>query len=282
MKPALVAVAHGSRDPRSAATISALVDRVRWLRPDLNVRLAFLDLCAPRLGAVLAAVPCAVVVPLLLGHAFHADVDVPSAVAHAVAVRPGLDVTVADVLGPDPRLETTALRRLAEAGVSPADPGFGVVLAAAGSQQAPANAAVTAVARRLAQRTAWQVVPAFACAARPAVPGAIATLQASGARRIAVASWFLAPGLLPDKVNRLALAVYPQALLAAPLGADDSVATLIADRYDDASDPQRRPTRLSSCISSIGLLGQLWMGSAGCDNPADSFVGIRAVPDPAA
>ncbi|MBA2472978.1 MAG: sirohydrochlorin chelatase [Pseudonocardiales bacterium] len=232
MTPALVAVAHGSRDPRSAATISSLVDRLRWLRPDLDVRLAFLDLCAPRLDAVLATVARAVVVPLLLGRAFHADVDVPGAVSRAVATRPRLDLTVADVLGPDSRLETAALRRLAEVGVSPADPGFGVVLAAAGSRQATSNSAIAAVARRLAQHTAWRVAPAFACAARPTVPEAIATLQAGGARRIAVASWFLTPGLLPDKVLQLASIAHPQAVVAAPLGDDDGVASLIADRYD--------------------------------------------------
>jgi sirohydrochlorin ferrochelatase len=230
-----VAVAHGSRDPRSAATISALVNRVRWLRPDLDVRLAFLDLCAPRLDTVLATVRYAVVVPLLLGSAFHATVDVPGAVARAMAVQPRLDVTVADVLSPDPRLEAVALHRLAEVGVAPADPGIGVVLAAAGSRQAPANTAVAAVAHRLEQRTRWHVVPAFACAARPTVPDASATLQAAGARRIAVASWFLAPGLLPDHVTRLARSAYPPALLAAPLGPDDTVAALIADRYDHAA-----------------------------------------------
>ncbi len=239
--PALVAVAHGSRDPRSAATISALIDRVRWLRPDLDVRLAFLDLCAPRLDAVLSSVPQAVVVPLLLGRAYHSDVDAPGVVSRAVTAQPRLDVTVADVLGPDPRLEAAALRRLAEVGVSPADPGFGIVLAAAGSQHAPANAVVAAVAHRLEQRTRWHVVPAFACAAHPTVPDAIATLQASGARRIAVASWFLAPGLLPDKVTRLALSAYPQALLATPLGADNGLTELIANRYDDAAGPLHAP-----------------------------------------
>ena len=34
--PALVALAHGSRDPRSAATINALVEEVRSMRPDLR------------------------------------------------------------------------------------------------------------------------------------------------------------------------------------------------------------------------------------------------------
>lgn len=175
MRPALVAVAHGSRDPRSAATISALVDRVRWLRPDLDVRLAFLDLCAPRLDAVLATVS-----------------------------------------------------RAGE---------FGVVLAAAGSQQPPANATIATVATAWARRTRWQVIPAFACAARPAVPDALAILDASGARRIAVASWFLAPGLLADKVTRQVRESRPDAVLATPLGAHDAVAALIVDRYERATGP---------------------------------------------
>ena len=93
--PPLVAVAHGSRDPRSAATVAALVAEVRRQRPDLDIRLSFLDLSAPRLADVLCAVHAeghrrAVVVPLLLGHAFHARVDVPGAVGHAMARHPGL------------------------------------------------------------------------------------------------------------------------------------------------------------------------------------------------
>ncbi len=235
VNPALVAVAHGSRDPRSAATVSALLDRVRALRPDLDVRLAFLDLCPPRLDAVLATVPRAVVVPLLLSCAFHARFDLPGEVSRAVVARSGLEVVVADVLGPDPRLEVAALRRLAEVGVSPDDPDFGVVLAAAGSQQAAANAAVAAVAASWTRQTRWQVVPAFACAARPTVPDALATLQAAGARRVALASWFLAPGLLLDKVARQAASTHSQALLTAPFGADPAVAELIAARYEAAA-----------------------------------------------
>lgn len=233
MRPALVAVAHGSRDPRSAATVAALLDRVRALRPELDVRLAFLDLCPPRLESVLATVSRAVVVPLLLGRAFHANVDVPGAVSLAAAAQPTLDVTVADVLGPDPRLGAVALRRLAEAGVCADDPEVGVVLAAAGSQHASSNSQVRAVAARCARRTRWiDVVPAFACAAEPTVPQALERLRAAGARRLAVASYFLAPGLLPDKVARLAR---DTAVLAAPLGADPAVAEIIADRYHAAA-----------------------------------------------
>ena len=50
--PALVALAHGSRDPRSAATIKALVAEVRAMRPDLRVEAAFLELSKPSFETV--------------------------------------------------------------------------------------------------------------------------------------------------------------------------------------------------------------------------------------
>jgi sirohydrochlorin ferrochelatase len=230
----LVAVAHGSRDPRSAATVHELSDVVRAAAPGLDVRVAFLDLSAPRLADVLSAVHAAghdevVVVPLLLGSAYHARVDIPGALA---AAPPRLRIRLADVLGPDPRLESVALRRLAAVGADPTDAELGVVLAGAGSSHQPANAAVRAVARRWAGRTRWAgSVAAFAAAAEPDVPTAIAALRARGARRIAVGSWFLAPGLLPDRVSRAA----PDALIAAPLGADPAVAQVILARYAAAA-----------------------------------------------
>lgn len=233
--PALVAVAHGSRDPRSAATMSALIERVRALRPGLEVRLGFLELSAPRLDAALATVERAVVVPLLLGRAYHAKIDVPAAVAAAVAANPRLDVQVAAVLGPDRRLEDTALARLRETGADPDDPATGVLLGANGSSQAAANEAVAAVARRLAGRTRWQVRPGFAAGVGTTVPAAVAALRAGGARRIAVGSWFLAPGRIPDRVAGLATAEVTDALLADPLGPDPAIAELVLDRYDAAT-----------------------------------------------
>ena len=96
--PALVALAHGSRDPRSAATIKALVDEVRAMRPDLRIEPAFLEL----VQAVLRAPSSTgwsrpgydeiVVVPLLLTEAYHAKVDVPEAIAAATARHDGLQI----------------------------------------------------------------------------------------------------------------------------------------------------------------------------------------------
>lgn len=234
--PALVAVAHGSRDPRSAATVARLMDEVRRQRPGLDVRLGFLDLSAPRLPDVLAAVAAthdrAVVVPLLLGHAFHARVDVPGAVAEAARRHPGLGITTSAVLGGDPRLEDAALDRLAAVAGPLDDPGLGVVVAAIGSSHAPANTAVHRVAGRWAARFGWAGArAAFATATTPTVPEAIAALRAAGARRVAVAPWILAPGLLPDRIARDAAATDPTAVVAAPLADHPAVAAVVADRW---------------------------------------------------
>jgi sirohydrochlorin ferrochelatase len=241
--PALVAVAHGSRDPRSAATISALVDEARRQRPDLDVRLSFLDLSTPRLSDVLAAVAAdghrdAVVVPLLLGHAFHARVDVPGVVARAARRYPRLRLSVAPVLGGDPRLAATALHRLTRAAGALDDPELGVVLAATGSSRASANDSVHQLASSWAGLHPWRgCLAAFATDVSPSVPEAIARLRAAGAARIAVASWFLAPGLLPTRVHTAALATAPDAGIAAPLGPDPSVAAVVVDRYLATAHP---------------------------------------------
>ncbi len=238
MAPPLVAVAHGSRDPRSAACVAALLDVVRAQQPGLDVRAAFLDLSAPRLPDVLSALAAeghrdAVIVPLLLGSAFHARVDLPALVSEAHARLPRLSVSVAAVLGPDDRLPAVALRRLTDTGASLDDPALGVVLAAAGSSHIPANQAVTDVARTWARRFRLAGVrAAFASAADPDVPTAVAALRAAGARRIAVASWFLAPGRLPDRVAALA---GPGTLVAAPLGPAPELAELVVDRYTTAA-----------------------------------------------
>ncbi|MEU9998374.1 sirohydrochlorin chelatase [Streptomyces sp. NPDC050848] len=52
-RPTLVAVGHGSRDPRARAALADLVERVRELRPGLDVRLAHIELNPPLLPDVL-------------------------------------------------------------------------------------------------------------------------------------------------------------------------------------------------------------------------------------
>jgi sirohydrochlorin ferrochelatase len=234
--PPLVAVAHGSRDPRSAATVRALVDVVRAQAPGLSVHESFLDLSSPNVTDVLRSLyeaghRTAVVVPLLLGSAFHARVDLPALIDSVTASCPGFRVEVSDVLGADPALEAVALDRLAAA---PRRGGTGVLLSAVGSSNASANAVVASLAARWEERLGVPVSEAFASATQPDIPAAAARLRSRGARHLVVASWFLAPGLLPDRIERLAREADPRAFVAAPLADDPRVADVVISRYATA------------------------------------------------
>ncbi|WIX84335.1 sirohydrochlorin chelatase [Amycolatopsis sp. DG1A-15b] len=236
MTPPLVAVAHGSRDPRSAATVRALVDVVRAQAPGLSVHESFLDLSAPLVTDVLRSLYAdghrtAVVVPLLLGSAFHARVDLPALIDSVRASCPGFVVRTSDVLGADPALEAVALDRLASA---PHRRDTGVIVSAVGSSNASANAVVASLASRWEERLGVPVSEAFASATQPDIPAAAASLRSRGTRHLVVASWFLAPGLLPDRIAALAREADPKAFIAEPLADDPRVADVVVSRYASA------------------------------------------------
>jgi len=135
----LVAVAHGSRDPRAAATVHELLSVVRAGWPGLDVRAAFLDHCAPSLPQVLGSVDTCVVVPLLLTDAYHSKSDIPAQLASVQASLPRPDVRLSGTLGPHPLLLDALERRLGETGDFPRAE-TSVVLAAAGSSDPAADA----------------------------------------------------------------------------------------------------------------------------------------------
>ncbi|HEX2315888.1 MAG TPA: CbiX/SirB N-terminal domain-containing protein, partial [Thermomonospora sp.] len=114
----LVAVAHGSRDPRAAATVGALLAEVAARRPGLPVLTSFLDHAPPAPARVLEALDAdaAVVLPLLLTAAYHSKTDIPAVLAEVRTRRPRLGLRTAATLGPHPLLVAALERRLAEAG----------------------------------------------------------------------------------------------------------------------------------------------------------------------
>ncbi|MCX3058653.1 sirohydrochlorin chelatase [Streptomyces sp. GXMU-J5] len=238
-RPALVLVAHGSRNPLALATVTALAERVRAQRPELDVRLGHIELNEPLLSDTLAdlppghgtstdaaAFPDAILVPLLLSRGHHVKHDIPEAAAAA----DHLVTRVAAPLGPHPLLAEALHDRLTEAGW-PAAPTrrTGVVLAAAGSRDPDAATDTRRTAALLARRLGVPVVPAYASAATPDVRTAVRALAARGRTRTAVASYFTAPGRFATETSAAAPGV-----AAAPLGDHPSLARLILHRYDSA------------------------------------------------
>lgn len=231
--PTLILTAHGSADPRSSATTHSVAERIRLLRPGLDVRVAFCEKSTPNLRDVLAGLRGpAVVTPLLLASAFHARVDIPAIVAESAGPWQA-QVLQADTLGEDPRLVAVLRQRLSELGVGADDADAGVLVVAVGSSHAAANARTATVAGALAQGSDWAGTEvAFATGPNPSVLDGIERLRRAGAQRIAIAPWFIAPGIITDRV--LALAQTAGADMAQPLGAHLLLATTVLDRFDQA------------------------------------------------
>lgn len=206
--------------------MSQIIDAVRSTAPDLDIRLAFVELVEPDVATALRAIPPdrgVILVPLLLSSGYHDQVDIPAAVA---AARP--DTVRTAVLGPDPLLATALADRLAEAGGG-AD---AVVLAAAGSGDPAAVASVVTQTELLAAELATRrgrpvpVTAAYGSAAAPDVRTAVAAARSAGAGRVAVATYLLAPGFFADRLGAAGAD-----LVAAPLGAHPAVVELVLRRF---------------------------------------------------
>jgi sirohydrochlorin ferrochelatase len=188
MKPALLAVARR--------------------RPDLDVRLAYVDVQRPHVGEVVAGVRDAVVVPLLLSAGHHVRVDIAGAVA-------GTGIAVTATLGPDDVLVESLTRNLPAADA--------VVLAAAGSSDPAWRQSIHEMAAK------FQAHVAYAAGSDPKVADVVADLRRTGARRVAIAAYLLADGLFYRTLHRAgADSVTP------PLCLDPAVAGLVLRRYESA------------------------------------------------
>lgn len=215
-----VLVAHGTRDPAGALVVDALASLVRRHLPD--VRVAYADVRGPSVTDVLrSCAGPAVVVPAFLAAGYHVRVDIPSQIAAS-----GTPAVVTPHLGLD--LVAVARHRLAEAGWVPGQP---VVLAASGSSDARAREEVYRAARLLGARDVGFVATSSPALEEVLSPG------------VAVASWFLAPGLF----HRRAVAAGAE-VTAAPLGAHPAVAELVVRRYRHAARQLHLDAAASRCM----------------------------------
>jgi sirohydrochlorin ferrochelatase len=224
----LVLTAHGSADPRSAASAHEVANTVARMRRDVDVRVAFCEQTSPNLRDVLQLTRHdAVVVPLLLADAYHAQVDIPALIRES-----GTAARQAAVLGEDDRLIAVLRQRLTHAGVSRLDPEVGVLVTAVGSSRTHANARTAAVADYLVQQTNWQATTAFATGPNPTLAEAAEILRARGATRLVIAPWFLAHGRITDRIVEFSRA--QRIPMAEPLGPHRLVADTVLDRFDSA------------------------------------------------
>jgi sirohydrochlorin cobaltochelatase len=106
IRQGLILLAHGARDPHWREPFDRLVERVRARRPELAVRLAFLELMTPDLplaGEELVASGCdaLLIVPIFFGEGGHVREDVPALIDVLRKRQTGVLVSVSGAAGDD-------------------------------------------------------------------------------------------------------------------------------------------------------------------------------------
>jgi sirohydrochlorin cobaltochelatase len=104
MTTGFVLFAHGARDPRWAATVEGVAQRLGVHLPGVPVRCAYLEFMTPDLSAavdslVADGVRTVVVAPVFLATGGHLQRDLPQLVSAAEARHAGISVRVLPALG---------------------------------------------------------------------------------------------------------------------------------------------------------------------------------------
>jgi len=242
--PALLLIAHGTRDPRGAEEMDILLGHLRarhaapvehgWLEdftePSVDVAMARLtDQGADRV----------VTVPFLNLGAGHAKTDVPNAVARARTDYPDVTIAHARVLGLHAELFTLARRRLDAVSLPEGRAEEVLVVTASGSSDPDANGDLAKAARFLAEGSGHRWAEhAFAGVTWPRIEVVLRRVAAAGARRVVLFSWSLLAGRLERSVSeaaeRAAADTGLRVIDAGRFGPDPVVADVVLDRYREA------------------------------------------------
>ncbi|HEY8340786.1 MAG TPA: sirohydrochlorin chelatase [Egibacteraceae bacterium] len=248
--PALLLIAHGTRDPRGAEEMDTLLALLRE-RHDAPVDAGWLEDFADPSPAeaadrlVAAGATHVVTVPFLNVGAGHAKTDVPEHLAEVRSAHPDLRVDHARVLGLHPALFALARERV-DAVSDPAGRADEVLLvAASGSSDPDANGDLAKAARFLAETTGHRWVDhCFSGVTWPTTDEALRRLAAAGAQRVVLFSWSLLAGLLERRVTDAAAAVSAETGIevvdAGRFGPDVRVAEAVLDRYHEVLDGDPR------------------------------------------
>ena len=236
--PAFIGISHGTASPVGQAAVQQLFDDViaRLTSTDVaspTPRLGHVDVQTPSasdLTASLSAQQPAVIVPLLLSAGYHVHKELSEAAETAESA-----VNIAPVLGPDDRLVSVLLQRLAEVEFSPREDI--VILGAAGSSLPATVTACQEMAARLSRTLGQHVRAGFVSHAQPSIAKLIAEARRhSPGRRIVVSSYLLAPGYFHTQLKLTGADIVTEPLLAAGQAtAPPQLVNLVVERYRAAA-----------------------------------------------
>jgi sirohydrochlorin cobaltochelatase len=244
---AVLLVGHGSRREKSNEQVRELAAK---LEPELGVPVdvAYLELAEPAIPAAIDALAptcrTLTVVPLSLFGASHVKNDVPLAVQTARAEHDDLTIHYGSHLGVHPSLVDLLDERVraveAELGVDRATDDVAVVVCARGSSDPDSNADVHKLARLLYEGREFDRVEAsFIGVTTPLLDETLHTVTKDRPDAVAVVPYMLGDGTLTQRIVDRTDEFddeYPYVAAGAgePLGTDDRVVDVLADRWKAA------------------------------------------------
>ena len=243
---AVVLAGHGSRRERSNEQVRELAAGLEG-RLGLPTDAGFIELAEPSIGeAIESLAPSAsdvTVLPLSLFAASHVKADVPLVVNEA---RDEHDATLHNGrhLGVHPSivelLDDRAAAVEAELGVDREDDNVLVVVCARGSSDPDSNGDVHKLSRLLYEgREFLDTEAAFIGVTEPLLGGALHTVSKRRPDAVVVLPYMLGDGVLTERIRERTAefdADYPYAVAGCgdPLGTDDRLLDVLADRFEEA------------------------------------------------
>lgn len=236
---ALVAISHGTSDPVGQQVVRSLGHAIAEVAADSGMSsstlLGHVDVQEPGVGHCLQSLEAnqpAVIVPLLLSAGYHLRVDLQKDVE--VARAQSRRVALAEALGPDDRLVSLLVRRLEAAGADLAHDV--IILGVAGSSDRGAQADCREMAERLSQRIGAEVLTGFLAHAEPRIHDAVSSARTvHPGRRVAVASYLVAPGYFQSMMESCGADMISAPLLPGPDSAPpEELVAIVLDRFRQA------------------------------------------------
>jgi sirohydrochlorin cobaltochelatase len=211
MKPAILLVGHGSRDPEGTDEFQRLVDLFRASNPTRIVECGFLEFARPVIGESMArcveqGATTVAVLPGMLMAAGHAKNDIPSEIHEARRQYPNVEFHYGRHLHLHAKIIELSKVRIeeAEGKVAAVDRRDTLLLVVGrGSSDPDANADVYKLSRILAEGMGFGwTATCFIGVTIPLLPEALTRCQRMGFSRIIVFPFFLFTGVLEKRIRR--------------------------------------------------------------------------------
>ncbi|HKH12995.1 MAG TPA: sirohydrochlorin chelatase [Rubrobacter sp.] len=265
VRPALLIVGHGSRDPRGAREFHELVALVRERAPALAVDGGFIELsrppiseCVDRLAGGGARDIAAV--PLMLLAAGHAKDDIPATLVREKMSHPDISFRYGRALGIRPELLSLMDERISAAVPEEEKEETAVLVVGRGSSDPDANSDLAKITRLFYEGRPYPMVEtSYVSMTPPNVVEGLERCRRLGFRQIVVFSYFLFTGILEERIRRQSeefAAANPEVAVsyAGYFGPHEKVVDLLVERYQEAVRGDIR-MNCDVCVHRVALPG---------------------------